>query len=63
MNQFTLTEIKRAIKKFEIMIDKIVDLQDMGFGDARLQEIQDRVQIQLNKYYSEEGRRYGECDY
>jgi len=28
----TQTEKDRAIKKIEIAIDKMVDLQDMGFG-------------------------------
>ena len=63
MNQFTLTEIKRAIKKLEIMIDKIVDLQDMGFGTDTLTETQTRVHIMLHNLYSEESKRYGEGGY
>ena len=48
-------EIRRAIKKVEIAIDKIIDLQDDGFGcDAtarileRLNELQSGLQRKLN---------------
>ena len=40
----TRTEIDRAIKKVEIAIDKLVDLQDLGFGTALIS----RVLEQLN---------------
>jgi hypothetical protein len=37
------TERKKAIKKAEIAIDKLVDLQDMGFGCNRVSEALDRL--------------------
>jgi hypothetical protein len=57
--KFSLTEIKRAIKKLEIMTDKIVDLLDMGFGESILTELQTRTHIMLHGLYSEERERYG----
>ena len=35
----TRTEQERAIKKVEIAINKMVDLQDMGQGDAQVTRI------------------------
>ena len=42
-NKFTQTEIDRAIRKVEIAIDKMVDIQDWGFGNYKTQEILDRL--------------------
>ena len=39
----TYTEKEKAIKKVQIAIDKMVDLQDMGFGTVKVQEILDRL--------------------
>lgn len=40
----TQTEKDKAIKKVQIAIDKMIDLQDMGFG----QDIVSRIIEQLN---------------
>ena len=42
-NKFTQTELDRAERKVEIAIDKLVDLQDWGFGNYKTQEILDRL--------------------
>jgi len=39
----TRTEIERAQKKVEIAINKMIDLQDMGFGCSAVEEILDRL--------------------
>ena len=45
----TQTEIIRAEKKIDIAIDKLVDLQDMGFGNDTTM----RILEMLNKLRSE----------
>lgn len=39
MSKHTQRERERAQKKVEIAIDKMVDLQDMGFGTSAVEEI------------------------
>ena len=60
---YTLAEIKTAIKKCQIAIDKIVDIQDLGMGTVSLEEAQGEIQMFLNALYYEESRRYGENSY
>ena len=55
---YTLTEIKKAIKKLEIITDKVVDLQDMGLGDIRTQAIQDNANRLLSWLHQVESKRY-----
>lgn len=40
----TKSEKTKAIKKVERAIDKMVDLQDMGFGCGTIEEILSRLQ-------------------
>lgn len=48
----TRTEKERAVKKVEIAIDKMVDLQDAGFGCdtvARILELLNRLRAQVER--------------
>lgn len=36
-------DIERAIKKVQIAIDKMIDLNDMGFGCYKIEEILTRL--------------------
>ncbi len=40
---------RRKIKKLEIAIDKMVDLQDAGFGNDNISRILERLNEELNK--------------
>ena len=44
----TKTDNTRARKKVEIAIDKMVDLQDMGYGTDAIARILDKLNILLN---------------
>lgn len=48
----TYTEKERAIKKVHIAIDKMVDLQDMGFGTVEVQEILDKLNALESSIYN-----------
>ena len=39
----TQTEKDKALKKVEIAIDKMIDLQDTGLGNDRIQRILDEL--------------------
>ena len=48
----TNTEQKRAVKKAEIAIDKMVDLQDMGFGNDNIARILEKLNCEVNRIES-----------
>ena len=37
--KYTQTELDKAEKKVQIAIDKMIDLQDMGFGNSKIETI------------------------
>lgn len=41
---------ERAIKKIEIAIDKIIDIQDMGLGDGDVQRTLDYLNDLVTKF-------------
>lgn len=41
----THSEIDRAVKKVQIAIDKMIDLQDMGYGDENVRRILDKLRM------------------
>ncbi len=43
--KYTHTEVDRAVKKVQIAIDKMVDLQDMGHGDEMIERILDQLNM------------------
>ena len=43
----TMTQRERIIKKLEIAIDKLIDIQDMGFGDHRIAEALELLNARL----------------
>lgn len=45
----TNTERDRAIKKVEIAIDKMIDLQDMGFGNDNIGRILERLNREVDR--------------
>ena len=47
--KFSNAEIDRAVKKAEIAIDKMIDLQDMGFGDENIMRILDKLNMLAHK--------------
>ena len=42
----------RAIKKLEIAIDKLIDIQDMGFGDDAIGRALELLNAKLNRLRS-----------
>ena len=48
----TRTELDKAIKKTEIAIDKMIDIQDMGFGDHEVSEALSALNAKLRKLYN-----------
>jgi len=45
MKEITNTKKMQALKKVEIAIDKMVDLQDMGLGDEMIARILEKLNM------------------
>ena len=45
MKEITNTKKMQALKKVEIAIDKMVDLQDMGLGDETIARILEKLNM------------------
>lgn len=48
----TNTERENAIKKLEIAIDKLIDVQDMGLGDDSIGRALELLNAKLNRLRS-----------
>ena len=48
----TTTQRDRAIKKVQIAMDKLIDLQDMGFGGDETERALDILRSLLSKFQS-----------
>lgn len=46
----TQTEMKRAHKKIEIAIDKMIDLQNMGLGNEKITRILEMLNAMLSEW-------------
>ena len=52
----TRTELDKAIKKTEIAIDKMIDIQDMGLGNLAVQDVLDKLNSLARKLYNTRAR-------